>query len=111
MSSAKTEHPTQEDLTDFALGIQNPQVAAHIAVCEQCAREVQEIDLVKKEVRGLPDEEVPEDLRNKIVSSNRHPHREKAVFILSDRKWMPIWVTLGLVLAGIFVYFLMICFN
>jgi len=71
MTDQISNHPSQEQLTDFALGLNGGAVAEHVAACEECARIVRDIRGVKQTLGALPDEDPPESLRQKILERRR----------------------------------------
>jgi hypothetical protein len=101
MSEPLSNHPSQEQLTDFALGLNGAGIAEHVAACEECARIVRDIRGVKKTLGGLPDEDPPESLRQKILERRQATKPAGLnLFSFSGKGWLR---TIILIIAGFLV--------
>jgi hypothetical protein len=101
MTEPLSNHPSQEQLTDFALGLNGAGIAEHVAACEACARIVRDIRGVKQTLGALPDEDPPDSLRRKILERHRTAMPAGLnLFSFSGKGWLR---TVILVIAGFLV--------
>lgn len=102
-------HPTDDELVRFVVDRNGTDLSAHMAQCPACARFVKEIEMVRRDIEDLPDEEVSPSLRSRIFSRRGasdsptfHTYKELGGW------WRnPLFIGLG---VGIFAVFLYIFF-
>ncbi len=100
------EHPTDESLTAYALGEGNGDIEAHVSSCPSCSRQVKEIREIGNALASLPDEEVPRNVRDKVMGAARAKRWGMEWFSLSCTKLLrsPLVLVIGIILAAIFLY-------
>jgi hypothetical protein len=106
MNEFDTPHPSHENLTGFAMGEPAaPTIADHIRSCEACTEFVKEIRLVSDSIAALPEEAVPDHLRDSVLSLRHGRHSRNAD--RSPYEWIKsrFLLYVGLAAAMVFLYF------
>jgi len=85
-----SEHPTEHRLNDYAEDLLPPEetvaVAAHLAICERCAAEIEAIRTLRSRLASMPAERRPGvDLRPGIVAAMAEP--EPRARRIVERGW------------------------
>ncbi len=106
MSNSVAEHPTEEALIAFALDGVGDDAKNHIRECPSCARYVKEVSLACGAVRDIAEEEIPIDLRRRILSHVQPRVSQRVGTWGKLEEWYrnPLVVGLGVALAAIFFY-------
>ena len=68
------QHPSDEELTAFALGEGADAARDHLKACAQCTAFVEDIRRAKRELASVPDEEVPRSLEERIQAARAPRH-------------------------------------
>jgi hypothetical protein len=66
------DHPSEEQLMEFALEGGAPEIGRHVAMCAACAKTVGEFRAVKQRVASIDEEDVPERVERRVLSIARH---------------------------------------
>jgi anti-sigma factor RsiW len=69
-----TQHPSDEELTAFALGEGADAARDHLKTCTQCTAFVEDIRRARTELASVPDEEVPRSLEERIQAARVPRH-------------------------------------
>ena len=99
-------HPADEELMRFAVGEDGPDLSEHTAACPACARFVKEIEMVRSDLEGLPDEEVSAGLRSRILNRCRMPDTPMLEHLGQPGSWWrnPLLIALGVGVFAVFFY-------
>jgi hypothetical protein len=68
MSYTTICHPSEEILVDCALHETNDEVQNHLFECTECNSFVQDVQMMKEDIAGICDEEIPQYLENKVLA-------------------------------------------
>jgi anti-sigma factor RsiW len=104
------QHPSDEALAALALEGDHAEIAEHVRACPDCAKRLQHLTAVRDSVASLPEEEVPEGLREHLLAAHSRERRASPGFMLSvkgSRFWFPMLAglaTLTLLLIGMLIY-------
>ena len=96
-------HPLEEQLMEFAISGDIPEVQEHIADCPSCGAAVKEFRAVKERVVSLDEEEVPHSVERHILNVTRHGHRAHFLQALFSN---PFLIALAVGIVVILLYFL-----
>jgi hypothetical protein len=96
-------HPSEEQLMEFAISGDIPEVKEHIADCLSCGATVNEFRLVNDRVVSLVEDEVPQSVERHILNVTRHGHR---VHFLQALFSNPFLIALAVGIVVILLYFL-----
>lgn len=103
------KHPSEEELMSFALDGECGDLAKHLEACAECARLVRDIRGLRENIRGLPEEEVPERVRRKILEGAKaktgRPSSGRGFWW---RGSFPFMVGIAVIAAALFLYFLFV---
>jgi len=105
MDTVRALHPTEDELSLYALDNEGAGVEEHVRTCPACARFVKEMRLAHAAVAGTPEPEVPAELERRILAHREVP-RKVTVPSVRWTEWYrnPFVIGLGLVLTVIFFY-------
>jgi hypothetical protein len=109
----RKEHPTEEDLMEFALHGGALDIGDHVLACPACAKAVREFKAVGEQVASLADEEVPECVEQRVLGLSGHrpvhghavkdPDRGRGPWLIFAN---PVFIALLVALLVIALYFL-----
>lgn len=111
---AVAEHPSDEELTQFALEADiHGDFASHLEWCPACSRYVREIRAIRKGLAGVPEETMPVVLRNKIASSGKNARgfgNPLLMFSLLKAIRFPFLIGIGGILGviGLYIYYIFV---
>ncbi|MFP4013439.1 MAG: anti-sigma factor family protein [Chitinispirillaceae bacterium] len=110
MGYTVTEHPTEEELIEYALGEQvREDVKEHVQSCHKCREYIEEMRDVKEVFQSLEDIEVSPSVTKKIFSATKDKtlHSRAMVYMQS---WYKYPFLLGLLTIGavLLFYFIVI---
>ncbi len=107
MNLINDDHPNDDVLIAYAVNGYIEDMKEHVDSCPSCSRYVKEINTIKHTLKSLPDEEVPENLRAKIMHSVKNSNSYlNQWFNFECTTWYknPLIVGVGSILAVIFLY-------
>ncbi len=109
MSKTSMTHFSDDELMAHALERPREDITEHVKTCRQCARYVEDIRSIENDIRGLPEEDVPERVSRKILTDARRKNQpEKKPFGFMWRGSFPFLVGLAVIAAALFLYFLFV---
>jgi hypothetical protein len=73
-TTPSTDHPSEEQLMEFAIEGGAPEIRRHVKECAPCAKTVAEFLAVKQQVASLDEEDIPERLERRVLGIARHRH-------------------------------------
>jgi hypothetical protein len=103
----KDEHPSQEQLAEFAVENTDQTIARHLEACPSCARYMKELHAVAQALHGLPDEDIPDQVWKNV---NAVLHKKKFLWLsvsdISVTNWHknPLLICLALIALILFLY-------
>ena len=103
MSFSSTNHPSEEQLMEFALKGGNREIEEHCAICEKCSHEVADYKKVGDAVISIDDEEIPRLLERSILDFRKRQPGRKVQNWLTNPLLMVVVITLML----LFLYYFM----
>ncbi len=101
------EHPLEDVLIDYVLDVEDPEIKDHLGSCPSCSRYVKEIGTIKQTLQSLPDEDVPESLRNDILNTVKNKNILSGQWVTFDvATWYrnPLIMGMGIIGVVIFLY-------
>lgn len=107
MNTEKDEHPSQEQLAEFAVENGDQAVARHLEACPSCARYVKELHALAQALHALPDADLPDQVWKNV---NAALHKKKFLWLsVSDitvTNWHknPLLICLALIALILFLY-------
>jgi hypothetical protein len=97
------EHPSEEQLMEFAVSGGPPEVGEHADTCASCSEIVKEFHRVKERVDAVGEEEVPERVRLSILNAARYG---RGADFLQALFLNPFFIALAVAIVVILLYFL-----
>lgn len=113
-NDAVAEHPSDEELTQFALeGDIKGDIASHVDWCPACSRYVREIRTIREGLTGVPEETLPVVLRNRIASAEKKTlllGNPLVMFSLLKALRSPLLIGIGSILGviGLYIYYIFV---
>lgn len=104
MNCQYDEHPTDEQLTEYALMNNDNNIKAHILSCPSCSRHIKEIRSVTTIIQSLPDEEIPDNVQHNLKKSIQKTADFSSWFEFSVLRWYKNPFIIGLGITGIIVF-------
>lgn len=111
MDNVVMEHPTTDELVEFALEEGGGHLDDHVVECPACARVVREVRMARDDIRALPDESVPSYLERAILShADTRTRNTRPQFWGRFGEWYrhPLLIGLSVILMSIFFYILFV---
>ena len=100
------DHPSEEQLMEFALEGGAREIEGHVAGCAACAKTVEEFRAVKKQVASIDEEDVPERLERRVLSITRHGRSSGLFSGLQALFANPLLTAVFVAVVVILLYFL-----
>ena len=110
MTEKSIDHPTPEQLTAYVVDGPTEQVRSHLAECPECARQVEELVAVRRKIELLPEQDVPREVEQHVLSHGpAHGRLSARRHLLSSSPWYRhplvtgLWVLAVLVLVYVLI--------
>ncbi|MFP4162749.1 MAG: hypothetical protein ACLFQB_03360 [Chitinispirillaceae bacterium] len=99
------EHPTEEELIEFALGEQiGEEIREHVQSCTCCSEYIEEMKNVKEAFQEIEDVEVTPSVTNKIFAATKKKTFQSRAMVFIQN-WYKYPFLLGLLTIGAILLF------
>jgi anti-sigma factor RsiW len=104
MTTEVLQHPTEDQLAAYALAHEGESVGSHLSECPACSRYVHEIDMARRALAAIPEEDVPDEVAHRILSHQPVGRDAKPGIWGRFGAWYqsPFVIGLSVILASIF---------
>lgn len=100
------DHPSEEQLLEFALNGAPLDIGRHVNGCPVCAETVKDFREVKDRVASFEEKEVPDTVERRILRITRHGRRDGPLPGLQSLFVNPFFIALIIAIMVIVLYFL-----
>ncbi len=108
MKQVNVNHPTEELLTEYALGNGLPEIGEHIQVCLSCCEYVEQMKLVRNAFVEIEEEDVPQRVGERIFKA-ASAHRKKGgmlFYLVGYHNRFPFLIGIITIFIVLLLYFL-----